>query len=105
MTAADLINLLSTGGSTVVLAVGIWAFLTGRIVPKSTHDAALADKDHQLAECGDREAELWEILKQVAGWTEQAAAVAERATRVAEHRITHSSPSHSHSRTPKPPPP
>jgi phenylpyruvate tautomerase PptA (4-oxalocrotonate tautomerase family) len=87
MTAVDLINFLTNGGPTVLLAVGIWAFLTGRIVPKSTYDAALVEKDRQIDEAQEREAEIWEILKGVTGLTVEAAGIAKRSTRVAEAQM------------------
>lgn len=83
MTSLELLNLITNGGPMAILAVAIWALLTGRLVPRWTHEAALAQKEAELAEVTRREAELWQLLKRTAGWVDAAAIVAERATTVA----------------------
>jgi hypothetical protein len=83
MTALDLINLITTGGPLSILAVAVYFFLTGRIIPRATYEAALAEKDERLAELTRREAELWSLVKETAGLTRQATTVADRAVRAA----------------------
>src|SRR6476660_43757 len=83
MTSLELLNLITNGGPMAILGVAIWALLTGRLVPRWTHEAALAQKEAELAEVVRREAELWQLLKRTAGWVDAAAIVAERATHVA----------------------
>jgi len=83
MTSLELVNLITNGGPMAILGVAIWALLTGRLVPRWTHEAALAQKEAELAEVVRREAELWQLLKRTAGWVDAAAIVAERATHVA----------------------
>lgn len=46
------------GGALVVLAIFCWLFITGRILPRSAHRAAIADKDTSIAE-KDREIAEW----------------------------------------------
>jgi hypothetical protein len=46
------------GGALVVLAIGCWLFIAGRVVPRATLRSAIADKDKQLAE-KDREIAEW----------------------------------------------
>ena len=83
MTTLELLNLITNGGPMAILAVAIWALLTGRLVPRWTHEAALAQKEAELAEVTRREAELWQLLKRTAGWVDAAAIVAAQATHVA----------------------
>lgn len=40
--------LLTGGGPTALLALTILAIVTGRLVPKSTHDQVIAEKDVQI---------------------------------------------------------
>lgn len=86
MTALDLINLITTGGPLGILAVAVYAFVSGRVIPRSTYQDALDEKEARIAELTRREAELWLILRQTAGWTTQLTSVAEQVTRVATRR-------------------
>ena len=41
--------LTGTGGALAVLLYGCWLFITGKIVPRTTMDAAVAERDRQIA--------------------------------------------------------
>lgn len=40
--------LTGSGGCIIALTLGIWLFVTGKIIPKGTHDAIVRDKDQQI---------------------------------------------------------
>ena len=39
-----LLDTLTRGGAIGVMAVGLWAFLTGKVVPKKVHEDSVADQ-------------------------------------------------------------
>lgn len=45
------------GGALVVLAIGCWLFISGKVVSRSVHRQVIADKDKQIAEKGQEIAE------------------------------------------------
>ncbi|NOR90109.1 MAG: hypothetical protein GQ524_07620 [Anaerolineales bacterium] len=42
--AGPIIDTLTRGGALGVMAVGLWAFLTGRIVSQKSHEESIADQ-------------------------------------------------------------
>jgi len=38
-----------TSGALAILLLGLWLFITGKIVPGTTMDAAVAERDRQIA--------------------------------------------------------
>lgn len=87
----NLVNLLGAGTGTTILAAAVVAFLNGWIVPKKTHEAAIAAERQAKEAAEGREAELWEILKGVTGLTVETASIAKRSTRIAETQVAQAS--------------
>ncbi|MGA3562617.1 hypothetical protein [Melissospora conviva] len=42
-------GLVGTGGAAGILAVAVWLILTGRLIPRTTHEDRIGDKDKQIA--------------------------------------------------------
>lgn len=38
------------GGALATMLFGLWLFLTGRIIPKTTHDSIVVGKDRQISD-------------------------------------------------------
>lgn len=53
MSVADLLDLVTRGGSTAVLLLIVWAFYTDRIVTMATHKRVLRERDEFKQEWSD----------------------------------------------------
>jgi len=49
MSPDTILQIVQTGGAVAVLVLGIWLLITGKVVPKATMDAAVAERDRQIA--------------------------------------------------------
>lgn len=46
---SELLPFAAPGGAVAVLTGAVWMVLTGRLIPASTHERMLAEKDKQIA--------------------------------------------------------
>lgn len=56
-----------------MLTVAVWAFATGRVVARSTHDAIIKDRDEQIEKLERREQKLFDLALTGTRGLEQAA--------------------------------
>lgn len=54
--------------------IGVWALATGRVIPRSTHEATLKDRDDQIQKLEAREQMLLDMLLPATRGLEQATA-------------------------------